>query len=401
MIQIISCGVYVPALRVGSSEIAKALGAYAGAGIKKKALPEVDEDAFTMAVEAAKEALLGMKTLGGSGDGSLPSARAGGGAVEGEPGRSATVAGTAGTGTSLGPGDIDYVAFASTSFPYEEKSFAGALAECLGIPKTAFVGEFGSSTRAGTEALISAASALASGAFRLALVVVSDCPGGGPRNPVEQAAGAGAVAFVLQSGENEDRCIFSLEGSSTWSKESLGIRSRRTGFTEASDLGIARHSRDAFVGTCVGAVRALLEKERRVGRGESEEKACEAALSSVGSEFRGLVATQPDARLPLDLGRTLGFQDERVLPGIVASDMGDAGAASCLLGLLAYLESGSVKPGDLLLLVSYGSGAIADALRVRVGRGVDEISRQKPLRSLLDAGTDVDFVTYLRVRGWL
>lgn len=398
MIQVISYGVYVPALRVSSSEIAKALGAYAGAGIKKKALPEVDEDAFTMAVEAAKEALEGINTLGAGEDASLLSIQAGRGSVGDKPGESAS---RAGTGASLGPSDIDYVAFASTTLPYEEKSFAGALAECLGIPKTAFVGEFGSSTRAGTEALISAASAVRSGAFRLALVVVSDCPGGGPRNPVEQAAGAGAVAFVLQSGENQDRCIFSLEESATWSKESLGIRSRRTGFIEASDLGIAKHSRDAFVGTCAGAVRALLEKERGIGRGELEEKPCEPALSSVGSEFQGLVVTQPDARLPLDLGRTLGFQDERVLPGIVASDMGDAGAASCLLGLLAYLESGSVKAGDVLLLVSYGSGAVADALKVRVGRGVDEILRQKPLRSLLDAGTHVDFVTYLRVRGRL
>ena len=63
MVGIITYGVYIPRYRIRVEEIAKVWGANAadisgGLGVFEKSVPDLDEDAATIAVEAARNALL-------------------------------------------------------------------------------------------------------------------------------------------------------------------------------------------------------------------------------------------------------------------------------------------------------------------------------------------------------
>ena len=63
MVGIITYGVYIPRYRIKVEEIARVWGANAaditgGLGVFEKSVPDLDEDAATIAVEAARNALL-------------------------------------------------------------------------------------------------------------------------------------------------------------------------------------------------------------------------------------------------------------------------------------------------------------------------------------------------------
>src|SRR5262249_21209053 len=70
-----------------------------------------------------------------------------------------------------------------------------------------------------------------------------------------------------------------------------------------------------------------------------------------------LVLYGPDARTHAALARQLKLPERAMPKELVIGRAGNTGSASCLLGLAAALEES--KPGDQVLVVSYGSGAEA------------------------------------------
>ncbi|MFD1525979.1 ACP synthase, partial [Halolamina salina] len=54
---IAAIGAYTPRLRIDAAEFEAAWGQFDAAAIEKKAVPEADEDALTMGIEAARRAL--------------------------------------------------------------------------------------------------------------------------------------------------------------------------------------------------------------------------------------------------------------------------------------------------------------------------------------------------------
>lgn len=162
-------GAYVPRLRIDRAHIAVA-HKWAVPGLRSqakgsRAFTSWDEDAITMAVEAARDA--------------------------------------------IGPGDaskIDAVRLASSNLPYADLQNAVLVARAIGARHDVATSDAAGSQRAGTSALL---QALKGG--EAAIVIGSDNPFGKPASTQEMSFGAGAAAFVLGS----ENIIANLIGSAT------------------------------------------------------------------------------------------------------------------------------------------------------------------------------------------
>lgn len=208
MTRIGAVGAYAPRLRIADEDFEAAWGSFDAAGIETKAVPEADEDALTLAVEAGRRALA-------AGD--------------------------------VAPDGIDWLAFATTTPPVDEEDLIPRLSSLLGV-EAARTGTFGGSTRAGVQAL---AAGLHPDIDAPALVVAADCPRGAPDSPEEHAAGAGAAAALLDA----EGARVAAVGEAT--AVAPGLRFRRRGREATEGLGVTAYERSAFREAVTGAVEAL------------------------------------------------------------------------------------------------------------------------------------------------
>ncbi|MFC7134787.1 MULTISPECIES: OB-fold domain-containing protein [Salinibaculum] len=206
-VSIAGIGAYAPRLRIEAAEFAEAWGSFDAAGVEEKAVPEADEDALTMGVEAAKRALAAADADGAA---------------------------------------VSHLAFATTTPPMAEEDLTARLASMLGTPEDVTTRTLSGSTRAGAQALD---GALDAGPFGegVGLVVVSDCPQGAPDSGVEHAAGAGAAALVLDS-DGPGTVVDRAESVEPFP----GTRFRSAGDDETTGLGVTQYDRQSFT-TALGS----------------------------------------------------------------------------------------------------------------------------------------------------
>ena len=205
-------GAYAPRLRIAAEQFEDAWGSFDAAGVEQKAVPEADEDALTMGIEAAKRAL--------------------------------DAAGYDGA-------DLSHLAFATTTPPMAEEDLTARLASVLGAPDDVTTRTMTGSTRAGVQALDAALDAGPWG-DGVGLVVVGDCPKGEPDSGIEHAAGAGGAALVLD-GEGPGTVLDRASHVEPYP----GTRFRTGGDDETTGLGVTQYDRAAFTSALGGAVDAL------------------------------------------------------------------------------------------------------------------------------------------------
>lgn len=205
---VLAAGAYAPPDRLRAETVADAWGRFEAAGIDATAVPAADEDALTMAWEAARRAL-------DAGD--------------------------------VDAGDLGFMAFATTTPPVEEADLTARLASFLGVDG-ATTHVFGGSTRAGTRALVAALEA----APNPGLVVAADCPRGEPADAREHAAGAGAAAFVV--GPDAPAPVLD-RGEAT--APFPGTRFRERGDDRVRGLDVTAYDRRAFREVTTAAVDEL------------------------------------------------------------------------------------------------------------------------------------------------
>jgi len=252
---------------------------------------------------------------------------------------------------------------ATTVPPYDQKVLSGTLAEMLGLGRHIFATEHTSSDRCGTEALIASSRGLDG----RGLVLVAGAPRGGVRDETEHGAGAGAVALVI--GEEDVFC--EIEGWSTYVEEALGIDFRPAGADRRHDLGLAAYSRELMFRCVKQAVSDLMTK-----------------LGTEPGHYAFAVLPGGDGRTPAALGKGLGFEVERVRNPVAT--LGDLGPATVFFGLAEALAE--ARPGDRILLASYGAGSGSDAISLKVR------SERGPATSAVEDVKYLDFVSYLKIR---
>lgn len=203
-----SYGAYVPRLRIEASEFEGAWGSFDARGVKEKRVPEADEDAVTMAVEAVEDAL---------------------------------------DASSYSRGDVETVVLGTTTPPLEEGEVGAQVAEIVGFDERVEVVAHSQSARAGVRSLVTASKT--EGA---AVAVAADCPLGAPDDALDHAAGAGAVAFVVS-----DEGAVEMKQRASHTQGFPGTRFRERGKKTVDSYDATAYERDAYTTVVSGAFEAI------------------------------------------------------------------------------------------------------------------------------------------------
>jgi len=124
------------------------------------------------------------------------------------------------------------------------------------------------------------------------------------------------------------------------------------------------------------------------------------ATQTSPQDYTYVVFHQPNAKFPQTVGSALGFTPEQIKTGLLVPMIGNTYSGAAIIGLTAILDE--AKPGDRILMVSYGSGAGSDAMVIEVNELIEE--RKKLAISTLEyihRRTEIDYAEYVRMRGKL
>ncbi len=268
---------------------------------------------------------------------------------------------------------VDSLYFASTTFPYREKESAAIIATALDLSPNIRTADLANSLKAGTGAILSAYDSAKSKGARSILVCGSDCRLGKPGSSLETVFGDGAAALLLGS----SGVIASLEG---WYSTSYDFSDYR----RSENDKFVRSAEDRFI--------------RETGYAKFIPEAILGLLQKCGLEAKDLAkVAYPclNLRQHATIGKRLGFQPEQMQEPLFAA-IGESGTASPLMLLVAMLEE--AKPGDNILLTSYGNGA--EALLFKVTEEIEKVRDRERLKKCLAYKRELtSYEKYLAFRG--
>ncbi len=242
---------------------------------------------------------------------------------------------------------VEGIFLASTTMPYLERQNAGIMAGALNLRDDVRSADFSSALKSGTSALLSALEAVGSKNASQILVAVADCRMGRMGSPQEMIFGDGGAAFLVGNQEVIAEC----KGSYSLTCDFVDhFRGSKTIFDRQWE---DRWIRDAgFREFIPRAIDGLLRR-------------CHLPLS----DFSKVIFQCPYEAERKNLAQRMKL-DPSVIQDPMHGSIGETGTAHSPLMLAAALEES--KPGDKLLVVSFGSGC--DALYFEV---TDRISARK------------------------
>jgi len=259
--------------------------------------------------------------------------------------------------TGMDPKEIEGLYFATTTPPYREKQGATTIAAATDLNKEIRTADFTDSLRASTSAIITALDALRAGSVSKILVVAADCRLGEPDSPTEQMLGDGAGALLLA----KDRVIAQILDYYCLADEFIGTW---------------RLEGRQFLQSFPGAFELKYGYTRVMG--EALKRSCKKFGLKI-EDISKAVIYSPNPRGLMGIASKAGLDPKRQLQDSFWTQIGDTGTASPLIMLSAALER--AKPGDKILLMSYGDGA--DAFLLEATPKIEEFRVAKPLEEQL------------------
>lgn len=277
---------------------------------------------------------------------------------------------------SLAGGDrlqVEGLHFASTTMPYKERLNAAIMANALNLPDTIRSSDFTGGLRAGTTALISALETVEAGRAKKILVTSADTRLGKMGTVEEMIFGDGAAAFLV----GDDDIIAEFKGSYSLSCD----------FVDHYRGSMAKYDRSW---------------EERWIRDEGIEKFIPAAVEGLMKKYdlkvsdcAKLIYPCPYAAAHKNIAKKLGLDDQRLEPTMM-DRIGNTGTPHSFLMFLSALEKS--KPGDNLVVVSFGSGC--DALLFSVTDKITEYTGNKTLGKHLNRGKELtSYQKYIVFKG--
>lgn len=341
MVGIVGYGTHIPRYRIKLEEIAKVWGtdssAYKrGLGLIEKSVPAPDEDCATLAVSAARNAIK----------------RAG-----------------------INPKDIGAVYVGSESHPYAVKPTGTIVSEAVGACPSVHTADLEFACKAGTEGMYIALQLVKAGEAPYTLAIGSDTSQGAPSDALEYSASAGAAAFIMGEkniiAELVDTNCYMTDTPDFWRREHAFYPEHGGRFT-----GVP-----AYFKHVKGAANAIMDK-----------------TGMKPKDFDYVIFHQPNGKFPVTVAKQLGFTEKQYKYGLLSPTLGNTYSGSSPMGLAATLDA--AEPNELILLVSYGSGAGSDAFIFKTTERLKEAKEMAPkVKTQLDENKYyVEYGTYVKYR---
>jgi hydroxymethylglutaryl-CoA synthase len=341
MAGIVGFGSYAPRYRIKVEEIAKVWGADApsykrGLMLKEKSVPAPDQDVISMSVEAARNALKRAR---------------------------------------IDPKLIGAVYVGSESHPYAVKPSGTVVGEAIGATPDIHCADFEFACKAGTEGMFVALGLVEAGKMKYALAIGADTSQGAPGDALEYSASAGAAAFIFGTkdtvAEVTHTFSYMTDTPDFWRREHMHYPRHAGRFT----------GQPAYFKHVTAAATAIMEMA-----GKKPE------------DFDYAVFHQPNGKFPTTVGKKLGFKMEQIEQGLLCPRLGNTYSGSSPMGLTSVLDV--AKPGQEILMVSYGSGAGSDAFIYEVTDRITEVQDLAPkMTDYLDKNkVYIEYGTYTKFR---
>ena len=328
-------GAYIPWYRLPTSEIGRVWHGGGSGPNREKAVASTDEDTTTMAVESARIAVE-MAEVGQ---------------------------------------DIGAVFVGTESKVYAVKPTSTIVAQALGCHNV-LAADFEFACKAGTEAIQVVSGLVGSGMIDHGLAIAVDTAQGRPGDDLEFTSASGGAAYVLgRAGRNT---IAKILGSVTYVSDT-GDFWRRQG--EKYPRHLSRFTGEpAYFHHVETAVRKLF-----------------AEFKVKSTDFQYAVFHQPNPRFPVEAATRLDFTMKQIETGLLNPVIGNTYSGSSPLGLAAVLDV--AKPGDRIMLCSFGSGAGSDAFIIEAQESlVEKRKKGVPVRELIENCIRIDYGIYSKYR---
>ncbi len=336
---IVGYGAYVPRYRLPVREVARVWvgGRTAGLPIREKSVPGLDEDVATMALEATRNA---MKRA------------------------------------EVNPSEIRAVWFGSESHPYAVKPTSTIVAEAIGAAPHVQAADMEFACKAGTEAMVMAMGMVGSGMGRYAIAGGLDTAQGKPGDALEYTAAAGGAVFVIGPAEES---LAVINGAYSYVTDTPDFWRRE--YQRYPEHGSRFTGEPAYFQHILSAGKTLME-----------------AMQTTAADYTWAIFHQPNTKFPQRAASLLGFTAEQIAPGLLSPVIGNTYAGAAIIGLTATLDG--AKPGDRILMVSFGSGAGSDAFDLTVTEKLLERRDKAPkTQDYIARRTEIDYAMYVRLRG--
>ena len=342
MVGIISYGVYIPKYRIKSEDIARFNGKdpnsiTKGLLIDEKSVPHFDEDSLTMGVEASLNALKRV---------------------------------------NIDKKQIGAVYCGSESFVYAVKPNASMLGEALNISNNYTAADVEFACKAGTAALQMCFGLVKSKFIDYGLAVGSDTAQASPGDILEYSASAGAAAFIVGNKKEEiiaelqEMCSFSSDTPDFWRRNMQKYPKHAEHFTGTP----------AYFKHITECTKLLMKK------------------ANISTEDIDHVAFHtPNGKFPLKAAKILGFSKEKIEKNLIVSKIGNTYSAASLLVLANILDN--ARPGEKILVTSFGSGAGSDSFLFKVTENIKKLNDVKTIQSYIDNKKYVDYATCCKWNG--
>jgi len=331
---IVSYGGSIPQMRIKVEDIAKVWGKDGkriskGLGIFEKSVPSIDQDTATISVEASRAAI---------------------------------------KRSTINPQDIGAIYIGSESHPYAVKPTGTIVGEAIGATPDLMVADYEFACKAGTAGIQNCTALVKAEFIKYGLAVGADTSQAAPGDALEYSAAAGGAAFIIGS-ENVIATInktysFTTDTPDFWRRAERKYPKHGGRFT--GEPAYFRH-----VTSCA---KNLME-----------------IVGTTPNDYDYAIFHQPNAKFPRAAAKILGFTPEQIKDGLIVPFIGNTYSGASCIGLAAVLDV--AKPGDRILVTSYGSGAGSDGFDITVTENINSFKRSNA-QTIMDMVNDKTYIDY-------